>query len=310
MTIAAISRTRFAVAVSLIAILASAALARGDQRYPAKGLVLKVDRAHQTIVVSCQSIPGFMDAMLMPFSVKDAKELADLRPGAMIDFTLVVEEKSSHAEGVHVHGYQGLEPDPLTARRLKLMNQASDPSAMKPVAIGQTVPDFTLTDQNRQPITLSKFAGKVVALNFIYTRCMLPNFCFRSSNNFGVLQKRFKGQLGRDLILLTVTFDPSHDQPEVLSKYASTWKADSKTWHFLTGSPADVRRVCDLFGEDAFQDEGLMTHSLHTAIIDAKGNLAANLEGNEFTAQQLGDLVETELNSTHSGSLRKPSVQR
>jgi protein SCO1/2 len=309
MTIATISRSTLTTAVLLIAILASAAVAFGEQRYPAKGLVLKVDRPRHTIVVSCQSIPGFMDAMVMPFSVKDAKELADLKPGAMIDFTLVVNANSSYAEGIHVHGYQGLEPDPLTARRLKLMNQASDPSAMKPVAIGQTVPDFTLTDQNRQAITLSKFAGKVVALNFIYIRCMLPNFCFRSSNNFGLLQKRFKERLGRDLILLTVTFDPSHDQPEVLSKYASTWKADSKTWHFLTGSAADVRRVCDLFGEDAFQDEGLMTHSLHTAIIDPRGNLAANLEGNEFTAQQLGDLVETELNNTHSGELSKPATQ-
>ena len=139
---------------------------------------------------------------------------------------------------------------------------------------------------------------------------MLPNFCFRSSNNFGILQKRFKERLGRDLILLTVTFDPSHDQPDVLSKYAGVWKADPKTWHFLTGSPADVRRVCDLFGEDAFQDEGLMNHSLHTAIIDPKGKLAANLEGNEFTAEQLGDLVETKLNGSQSSSSRKPPIHR
>lgn len=305
MSDAAISRSRLATVVTLTAMLASAALALGEQRYPAKGLVLKVDRPHLTMVVSCQSIPGFMDAMVMPFPVKDAKELADLKPGAMIDFTLVVDANSSHAEGVQVHSYQGLEPDPLTARRLKLLNQAADPSAVKAVALGQGVPDFTLQDQNRQPITLSNFAGKVIVLNFIYTRCMLPNFCFRSSNNFGVLQKRFKERLGRDLVLLTITFDPGHDQPEVLSKYAGTWKADPKTWHFLTGPPADVRRVCDMFGEDAFQDEGLMTHSLHTAIIDSKGNLFANLEGNEFTAEQLGDLVETELNGPRSGSFSK-----
>jgi protein SCO1/2 len=289
-------------AALLIAMLAGSPFAFGEQRYSAKGLVLKVDRPHQTIIVSCQSIPGFMDAMVMPFSVKEAKELTDLKPGAMIDFTIVIEQNLSQAEGVHVDSYQGLEPDPLSARRLKLMNQAVNPSATKPVELGKAIPDFTLIDQNSHPITLSKFAGKVVALNFIYTRCMLPNFCFRSSNNFGVLQKRFKERLGRDLVLLTVTFDPDHDQPEVLSKYAGTWKADPKTWHFLTGSPTDVRRVCDLFGEDAFQDEGLMTHSLHTAIIDRKGNLAVNLVGNEFTAQQLGDMVQTEMEASHSVS--------
>jgi protein SCO1/2 len=53
--------------------------------------------------------------------------------------------------------------------------------------------------------------------------------------------------------------------------------------------------VCDLFGEDVFQDEGLMNHSLHTALISRDGKLVANLEGNEFTAAQLGDLTETVL---------------
>jgi protein SCO1/2 len=38
-----------------------------------------------------------------------------------------------------------------------------------------------------------------------------------------------------------------------------------------------------------------MDHSLHTAIIDPAGKLVANLEGNEFTADQLGDLVQSVL---------------
>jgi protein SCO1/2 len=276
-------------------LVASAVAAPGEQRYPVRGLVLKVDRPHQTMIVSCQSIPGFMEATVMPFSVKDAKEIEGLAPGALIDFTLMVDANSLHAEAIHVRSYQGLEPDPLAARRLRLLNQATNQVAVKPVALGRAVPDFALIDQNRQRVALSNFAGRVVLLNFIYTRCMLPNYCFRSSNNFGLVQKRFKDQLGRDLVLLTVTFDPAHDQPDVLSKYAGTWKADPKAWRFLTGPPADVRRVCDMFGEDAFQDEGLMNHSLHTVLIDRKRKLVANLEGNEFTALQLGDLVQTVL---------------
>jgi len=257
---------------------------------------LKLDLAQKTMVVSAGAIPGFMEAMTMPYSVHDAKDLDGLTPGTMIDFTLVVEKDSSYAEAIHVHSYQGLEPDPLTARRLKLLNQATNPSAVKPLAIGDPVPDFTLTDQNRRRVTLSKFSGKVVALNFVYTRCALPNFCYRSSNNFGILQKRFKDRMARDLILLTVTFDPVHDQPNVLAKYAATWKADPRNWRFLTGSAAGVRRVCDLFGEDVFQDEGLMNHSLHTALIGRNGKLVANLEGNDFSATQLGDLTEAVLN--------------
>jgi len=261
-----VKKTRKNIGASLLVVLALslsvATCASAEQRYSARGLILKLDPAHNTMVVSADAIPGFMEAMTMPYSVRDAKELEGLKPGTLIDFTLVVEKDSSYAEVIRVHSYQGLEPDPLTARRLKLLNQVANPSAVKQLAIGDAVPDFTLIDQNRRSVKLSKLTGKVIALNFVYTRCALPNFCYRSSNNFGILRKRFKDRLGHDLILLTVSFDPVHDQPEALAKYATTWKADPRTWHFLTGSAADVRRVCDLFGEDVFQDEGLMNHSL------------------------------------------------
>jgi protein SCO1/2 len=163
------------------------------------------------------------------------------------------------------------------------------------LAIGETVPDFTLTNQRRQQVALSGLRGKVVAINFIYTSCALPNFCLRIANNFAILQKRFPQQLGRDLVLLTVTFDPVHDTPDVLAQYASQWNADPKTWHFLTGPPRDVQPVCHLFGVDFFPDEGLMNHSLHTAIIDRTGKMVANIEGNQFTADQLSDLVKAVL---------------
>jgi protein SCO1/2 len=163
------------------------------------------------------------------------------------------------------------------------------------------VPNFTLTDQNRRHVVLSQFTGKVVVINFIYTSCALPNFCFRNSNNFGVLQKRFQEKMSRELVLLTVTFDPQRDHPDVLAKYAKTWKADPATWHFLTGSVPDIQHVSNLFGVDYYPDEGLMDHSLHTAIIDRQGKLVANLEGNLFTAEQLGDLVQIILTRGGSG---------
>jgi protein SCO1/2 len=89
-----------------------------------------------------------------------------------------------------------------------------------------------------------------------------------------------------------------HDTPEVLADYAKTWKANTENWHFLTGAPAEVQRVCRLFGVDAWQDEALLTHTMHTAIIDRQGRVAANLEGNQYTAEQLGDLVETVIQRT------------
>ena len=48
-----------------------------------------------------------------------------------------------------------------------------------------------------------------------------------------------------------------------------------------------------MFGVHFWPDEAELMHSLHTVTIDRKGRLNANLEGNQFTARQLGDLVET-----------------
>ena len=265
-----------------------------SKEFAVRGMVLRIDPASRTFFVSHEKIVGLMDAMSMPFEVRDAKELESLSPGAIVEFTLVVGDSAAYATRIRVRRYESAEQDPFTARRLALLKKVAG-GATTPLTVGARVPDFTLVDQTRAPITLSQLAGKVVAVNFVYTRCALPQFCLRIANNFGVLQKRFSGELGRQLALLTITFDPERDTPEVLSRYASQWKADSRYWHFLTGAVADVRRVCAMFGVDSFPDEGLMNHSLHTAVIDRTGNLVANIEGNQYTPEQLGDLVAATL---------------
>jgi cytochrome oxidase Cu insertion factor (SCO1/SenC/PrrC family) len=144
-------------------------------------------------------------------------------------------------------------------------------------------------------LSLSQFRGKVVALNFIYTSCVLPQFCYRVANHFATIRNRFKQRMGRDLVLLTITFDPARDTPERLADYARQWDADPAVWHFLTGTAAEVERVCGMFGVDFFADEGLMSHSVRTAIISRRGIMTANIEGNRYTAAQLGDLIKTAL---------------
>ena len=236
-----------------------------------------------------------MHSMTMPIRVRDAKELSGIGPGTTIEFEMSFHDNTGYGESIKVSRYQNLEQDPLTASRLRFLNRLIAVPAAKPVLRGEVVPDFTLIDQSRHRISLSEFIGKVVAINFIYTSCALPQYCYRSTNNFGVLQRRFQGRLGRELILLTVTFDPARDQPDVLAQYASRWKADTANWHFLTGADPEIHRVTAIFGVDFFPSEGLMDHSLHTAIVDRHGKLVANIEGNQFTAEQFADLVESTL---------------
>jgi protein SCO1 len=266
-----------------------------SEQHSVTGMVLKVDRSEKTMVVSCESIPGYMEAMTMPFSVRDSKALDTLQPGATVEFTWVVGKDSSYADNVQVRPYDNLELDPSQARRMKLLEKMVAPAAVGAgtVAIGQSVPDFVLTDQNRQRVALSQFSGKVVAITFIYSRCPFPNYCFRLSNNFGQLQKRFKRQMGKDLVLLSIVIDPANDGPEALTNYAHIWKADSDGWHFLTGPLPEIQQVARKFDMNFYPDEALLVHSFHTAVIDRQARLAANIESNSFTAQQLGDLVDT-----------------
>jgi protein SCO1 len=267
-------------------LLAAASLAAAT-RYPVTGIVLKVDRQHRSFDASCAAIPGYMEAMAMPYSVLDDHELTDLKPGAYVDFTLVVEKERSYAEGIRIHRYESSEREPLLARRLQLLEAPH--ATVKP---GDAVPDFTLTDQTGRRVALSQWAGKVVAVTFIYTNCPLPDYCFRLSNNFSQLNQRFASRMGRDLVLLSISFDPVRDQPEVLAKYAATFKADPQSWHFLTGPLDEVKTVSRRFGMNFWPDEVYFTHSLHTLVIDRRGRLAADFEGNQFTARQLGDYLE------------------
>lgn len=286
---------RITLASGTAAFLVLAAIVHAQAReYPVTGMVLRVDAQRSTFVVSHDAIPGLMPAMTMPFEVGEKTSVAAIEPGMTVAFTLALDDRGARAERIRIVRYESVEQDPVTARRLRLLRQMVGSSAGS-IGIGAIVPDFTLTSQVRRQQSLSELRGKVVAVNFIYTSCALPQFCLRIANHFGVLQRRFRSELGRDLALLTVTFDPARDTPERLAEYAKQFDADPSVWRFLTGRAEEVRRVAGLFGVDFFPDEGLMSHSVRTAVIDRHGALVANIEGNTFSAAQLGDLVEATL---------------
>jgi len=285
-----------AMKVFLVALLLAGNLSWAAQQYTVTGLVLKVDPSHGIFTVSCNSIPGYMEAMVMTFPVRKPETLNGIRPSAIVEFVLHVDTESSYADDIRVRSFESVEQEPQEAERLKLLQDIANPGApVAPLAIGDAVPDVEFTDQNQQRVEFSQFAGEVVVLTFIYTRCPNPNYCFRLNSNLGRLQKRFPQHLGRDLVLLSLVIDPEHDQGKTLTNYANIWRANPQGWHFLTGPLPDIQKTTRLFGMDFWNGEGVVTHSFHTIVVDRQGKLAANIVGNQFTAQQLGDLVETML---------------
>jgi protein SCO1/2 len=233
-------------------------------RYRVDGLVVSVNPAARTALVSHREIKGYMPAMSMPFRFD---KLDGLAPGAHIEFEL----RSGKARKVRV-----LKQD-LGEIRLPAPT----------IRIGSAVPDFVLTDQLNRPTALSAFLGRVVVIDFIYTRCPLPEVCPRLSANFARLQKRFAG---REVTLLSITVDPQFDTPEVLADYGRRWRANPEQWRFLTG---DVRPIAAMFGLLFWAEDYAITHSNMTAVVGRDGKLAAMVEGAGYTAEQLGDIVQT-----------------
>lgn len=248
--------------------------------YEARGLVLRVDPASSTLTVSHEAILGYMGAMVMPFAVRDARTLRDVRAGDVIEFRLRPKGSGTEIDRVKHLSAAGADGG--------LTQTPSVEALVKP---GERVPDFTLIDQHGATVSLSALRGRVVAITFIYSRCPLPDYCPRMVANLAEVKKRYPDRLGRDLTLLTVTFDPKYDTPEVLNNFAERYGANVPGWHFLSGSPEAIAAVCASFGIEYWPDQGLITHTLQTAVIDREGRLRASVEGRGFSGRQIADLV-------------------
>ena len=212
-------------------------------RHAMRGMVLTVDAARKTVVISHERVSGRDAGDDDAVRGADAKELAGLVPGTIVSFTLVLTKESAlHRARAKSIRYQSVEQDPMAARRLRLLQNMTGAAAH---AAGGRPGRARLHADRTRPRSACRCRSsreRSSALNFIYTSCVLPQFCYRVANHFSVVRDRFKDRMGRDLVLLTVTFDPARDTPERLAQYASQWKADPNSWHFMTGS-ADGRRA-------------------------------------------------------------------
>jgi protein SCO1/2 len=238
------------------------------------GIVVAVDRDARTMLVSHRAIPKYMPAMMMPFRVERGDELDGLYPGARIHFNLLVDRSRSVARRVVKTGDGEIAPPKERLRP------------------GGAVADFSLRDQQGRTVTLAGLRGKVVAVDFIYTRCPLPDVCPRLSANFATVQRRFRERLGKDLMLLSITVDPDYDTVPVLAEYARRWGADDVGWRFLTG---DVAGLAAQLGEVYWAGEGSIGHNSVTTILGRDGRVAAAVDGSNWRADQLVNLIAHEL---------------
>jgi protein SCO1/2 len=167
---------------------------------------------------------------------------------------------------------------------------AARPEPNKAIAVGDRVPDFTLTDQAGKTVRLLQFRGEPVAVTFAYTRCPDASVCPMTMAKFAKLNAALTGKnFGR---LLAVTVDPENDTPTVLADYARHIGADPARWKFLTGDPRALARVAETFGVLYYPERGQIVHQQAVAVIDPEGRLATIYYGADWEPEQVLQQLE------------------
>ncbi len=107
-----------------------------------------------------------------------------------------------------------------------------------------TVPPFHFIDEDGKPFTDKDVEGKILVVDFFFTRC--TSICPKMSGQMQQLQLQLDDPKYKDVLFLSHTVDPTHDTPEVLKAYATRLEADPKRWKFLTGNAPDIYRQGNL----------------------------------------------------------------
>lgn len=256
-----------------------------SQAYSVRGVVKEV--AGKTVTVQHEKIPGYMEAMTMPFDVKNTNELRGLKAGDRISFRMLVTENDGWIE--HIVKLSS-SPEQMPSR-----SSIQVVRAIEPLDVGERVPDFHLTNELGKAVSLAEFKGKAFAVTFIFTSCPFPTFCPRMTSNFSEVAKKMSERKNgpQNWQLLSVSFDPEHDTPDKLLQYAQAQHYDPQHWHFVTGPDVAITELCEAFDERFWHDGVTISHNLRTAVVDANGRLKKIFDGNEWSPAELADCLVT-----------------
>jgi len=264
---------------ALLAVTMMAACGRGRE-YELRGQILAVDVARREITIKHEDIKGFMPGMTMPFKVRDAALLEGRAPGDLVRATLVVEDSQGYLKTIDRTGHAPLAELPPARPRVDALNP------------GDEIPDVALVDETGATRRMSEWRGRTLAVTFIYTRCPLPDFCPLMDRQFAAVQQVIiddAGLRGR-VQLLSISFDPAYDTPDVLATHAKKVGADPATWSYLTGSQTDVESFAARFGVSIMRegaDPANVVHNLRTAVVDANGRLVKVINGMQWEPAEL-----------------------
>lgn len=123
--------------------------------------------------------------------------------------------------------------------------------------------------------------GRITLVSFIYTRC--PSVCIALGSSFQQLQaavsaqrsNRADGTADDNIRLLSISFDPAHDDIDQLGRYARLWRADPRHWRIATvPDAAQLQRLLQAWQVVVIPDAlGGYEHNAALLAIDGRGRL-------------------------------------
>ena len=256
-----------------------------ERRFPIDGRVVSVDPKGRTITLDHHEVVGYMKGMTMGFAVRDSWVFNVVHPGDTIQATLVV-SNDAYLENISV-------------TQARAGADLSATSSMHLPQKGEEIPDLHFVNQEGRMVRLAQFRGQPLLITFIYTRCPLPDYCIRMSNNFAeiaqTLQKRNPAAFSK-LQMLSISIDPEFDDPKVLRAYGKSYAGsvdpDFRHWSFLTGKSGDIGKAAEYFGLSYEKQNGQIIHDLRTALVDSNGRIAEFYRGNQWKAADLAAQIE------------------
>jgi len=229
-----------------------------------------------------------MPAMTMAFNVRDTNELAGLAAADTVRFVLTTTGDTHWIHGIVKVTGPANAVSPAGAK-------SAPPNRVPELKPGDALPDSDLVSEDGRPLRFSDFRGKALAFTFFFTRCPLPDYCPRMSNNFAKARELMLAKTGAatNWQFLSVSFDPDFDRPEILSAYANAYRAgNADRWRFAAAPTKTLVELAPQLDLMIRRDpDGGISHNLRTVVLDPQGRIARQLDGNDWTPQQLADAL-------------------
>jgi len=141
------------------------------------------------------------------------------------------------------------------------------------------VPEFALYDQDGRVVQSSRFRGRQIMLNFIFTRCPVATMCPAATAKMVTVQHLAREARVPNLELISITLDPAYDTPGVLKEYALVRGIDTSNFSLLTGPETAIKDLLKQFGVIAQLQGDILQHTLTTLLIDPDGRITHRADG-------------------------------